>query len=140
MTVFRGYTHDENDLEFWANTLLIENAEDVKPDKATGIPVVRVDTNYKPDRTGTHPVNLTLVDAIKAAVGLVSHTQNSLENFDVSGFTEVIDDDQLHDMLVELTNVDGVVYELRTYVQDEMRARREQRAEQPADDISKDDR
>lgn len=131
MTVIQGYTADRDD-DSLSNCLLIENAENVLPDKVTGIPVVRIETNYKPSAELGRPVHLTLAAALDAAARVVSHTQNSLENFDVAGFTEVIDDDMLLDMLHALTSVDGAVYELRQYLQDEMGARRDQRTGQPS--------
>lgn len=125
MTVFNGYTHDENDPERWANVLLIENAEDVAADHTTSIPVVRVETNYKPSAELGRPVHLTLADALKAATYMVTHTQNSMEEFDASDLLGAVDDDHLVQMQAELLNLDSAVWELRTLLHGEMSARRE---------------
>lgn len=151
MTVIHGYSHAPDDLDFWPNTLLIENGEGVMPDKSTGMPVVRVDTNYKPDRTGTHPVDLTIVDALRAAKTLIAHAQNSMESFSADDqLAASHGDDKLFAMLVELADVDSAIWELRTWLHTEIEDQREYRqeqvaarnkaAEQPVDDTPKDGR
>jgi hypothetical protein len=121
--VFRGYSHDPDNLDYWANALTIETAEDVLPDKITGLPVVRVDTNYKPDRTGKHPLNLTIADAIKAAAYLVTHAQNSMEAFADEALDQLFDDAALLGLQKQLTDVDSATWELRTWLLNQAESR-----------------
>lgn len=72
--VFTGYTPDPDNIDSdrWPNVLLIEHG-DTEDDHNRSVPVVRVETNYKPHgrTTDTFPVNLPYADAIRAAAALL---------------------------------------------------------------------
>lgn len=79
--VFYGHTRGTGTLEDWPNSLTIEAAEGATAgDQPQAVALVLVDTNYKPDRPGQHPVMLTITDAVKAAGQLVATAAYQLES------------------------------------------------------------
>jgi hypothetical protein len=87
------------------NVLSIRQASRVVNERTT--PLVNVDTNYKDTRRGEHPVNLSMVDAVKAARALVEASARA--------YGRMIDDDpaQSWDLLSALSAVDAEVSDLR---------------------------
>lgn len=83
---FEGWTPDPDDLTLWPNTVTVETVEDcattvtgtlaagedVYADRGNCRHLVEVDTNYKPGRTGQHPVRLTRVDALQFAEAVLN--------------------------------------------------------------------
>lgn len=105
--VFTGYTSNPDSLDEWANSLSIETGEGSDPnDQYATVALVLVDTNYKPSRTGQHPVWLTRVDAIRAAAALLGTV---LEGYDDQAVTP----DAAAELLRTLQEVDSTVYDLR---------------------------
>jgi hypothetical protein len=92
------------------NVLSIEADSAFEGDTETGL--VRVDTNYKPDRTGHHPVDLSLVDALKAAAALVRAVMNGYH---------MSDDVDAAELLRASQDVDGDLHDLRTVLLREVR-------------------
>lgn len=78
-SVFHGFVADPDDLDeqVQANSLTVETVEGNDAAGAV-VALVKVDTNYKPDRTGAHPVRLTLSDALMAATGLINAVGNGV--------------------------------------------------------------
>lgn len=74
-----GYTANPDSPDEWANCVTVEAVEG---ENAAGelVPLVKVETNYKPHgRLGNeYPVDLTLSDAVKAAVALLVAVNDSL--------------------------------------------------------------
>lgn len=130
---FQGHTNTPDSFDDWANSVSMEITEGTVPDETYPVPLVLVDTNYKPSRTGAHPVRLTVLDALKASAALISLSQNSIENCWES-FDESHSDDDVLGMLEQLAEVDSVVWDLRTFLHRELRDRREQAKDQPADE------
>lgn len=86
------------------NVLSIRLASNVVNGSTTTL--VNVDTNYKDTRRGEHPVNLSLVDAVKAARALVEAA--------ALAYSRGVDDPQQSwELLSALSAVDGEVADLR---------------------------
>lgn len=68
--------------------------------------LVRVDTNYKATRPGQHPVNLSAVDAVKAARAIIEAAGTALNRSEV-------DLVQSWGLLTALSSVDAEVSDLR---------------------------
>lgn len=99
--VFESATSDSGDDALGIhNTLSIEHA------KYSDAPLVRVDTNYKATRPGQHPVNLSAVDAVKAARAIIEAAGTALNRSEV-------DLVQSWDLLTALSSVDAEVSDLR---------------------------
>jgi hypothetical protein len=125
-----GYTNDPASL---ANSLTID-AGQVELKDWTRVPAVRIDTNYKPGRPGQYPVDLTIRDAVKAAVALIGRALVSLDE-NVETLDKTHPDDEMLLILVDLSNLDGNVWELRDFLQNEIQHRRSQAADKaPAGD------
>jgi hypothetical protein len=83
----RGWSTDSG--EAWPNTVSVaviteetddqpdDGDDDYYADSMGARELVEVDTNYKPDRTGEHPVRLTRVDAVRLAVHLLAATEDT---------------------------------------------------------------
>lgn len=93
-----------------SNVLSIEAASVFAGDTETGL--VRVDTNYKATRPGQHPVNLSLLDAVKAATALV---RSALDGYHQS------DDVDALAILRSLSDMDTEVQVLRDVLLREVR-------------------
>lgn len=88
---FEGYTADPNDLEQWPNSVSVEAVEGTGPtldvdvsdkdvdyaDRVDVRQLVEIDTNYKPTRSGPHPVRLTRADAVKLAAAVLEATEDT---------------------------------------------------------------
>lgn len=100
--VFESTTTDQGD-----DALGIHNTLSIEYPEYSDEPVVRVDTNYKATRTSDYPVDLSLVDAVKASAALL---RVALEAYDHNPE----DNPKLAwDLLRELLVVDNDVSELR---------------------------
>jgi len=119
MTFFQGYASNSDSFDEWSNTLTVETAEGVAADEVTAVPLVRVDTSYKAGRSGEHPVNLTITDAIGAAASLITVSQDSLTG---ASYAEqpFHDAKALVGVLTDLANLDEAVWELRMWLHAEI--------------------
>lgn len=108
--VFESVKNDLGDEFEIQNTLSIEVREHWAGDQETA--VVQVDTNYKPTRQSEYPVNLSLVDALKAAAALVRSV--------MSGY-HMSDDVDAVELLLASQDVDGDIHDLRTVLLREVR-------------------
>lgn len=121
MTTFSGYIADPDDLDerVNANALTIATAEGVAADQETAVPLVLVEASYKPGGSCEYPVNLTVLDAIKASSSLVTAAHDSLS--ETSFATEQAHDNlALLALLKELANLDEAVWELRSWLHAEL--------------------
>lgn len=146
--VFEGYTANPDDPEQWANSLMLEVNEDVAAaDLVTPMPIVQVETNYKPaGRVVNYPVRLTPIETLKTVTALVSLTQNSIESCAVDDgvFAATHDDSAVLGLLEQLAECDSAIWELRTWLHSELRDRRQHQddetvaaANAPANDTKK---
>lgn len=126
MTTFEGYVSNPDDLaeRVEANALTFDVTEGVDADQETPVALVRVEASYKPGGSCEHPVNLTILDAIKAAA-LVTLAHDSLSETacGMLAAEETRDTAELLAQLRELINVDGSVWELRTWLHSEIEHR-----------------
>lgn len=99
--VFESIKIDPGDEFEIQNTLSIEHVE------YSDAPLVRVDTNYKSTRTSEYPVDLSLLDAVKASAALVRETLAAYDK-DLEYNPKLA-----WDLLRELLLVDAGVIELR---------------------------
>lgn len=139
--VFEGWTANPDDLEQWANSLMLEVDEgDTGGDDGIVVPLVKVETNYKPGgRVVNYPVHLTAEQAIKAATALVSLTQGAIEGQQVDGqeLSKTHDDGAVIAVLEHLAECDSAIWELRTCLHNELRHRRQQAADKRGGDTEK---
>lgn len=122
MTYFQGYTSKPDSFDEWPNTLSIETSEGVAAGQVNPVPLVLVDTNYKPGRTGEHPVNLTVEDVLRATATLLGTAHDSLTE---NSYAEQPAHDVLAlvGLLKRLTEVDEAAWELRTWLHTEIEHR-----------------
>ncbi|MEV6604737.1 hypothetical protein [Kutzneria sp. NPDC051319] len=117
----RGWS--TGDVEDWPNTVSVavitvetadpvSDGEDIDYADSTGArELVEVDTNYKPDRTGQHPVRLTRTDAVQLAVHLLTATEDTF-HYSRRG---TLRGRQAAELLRALEEVDFALNELRSH-------------------------
>lgn len=125
-SVFYGYSPtEEPSVDDWPNSLSIGTAEGYNPaadtprppgfdydpeqqfaDRYGNVGLVLIDTNYKPTRTGEHPVRLTRTDAAQAAAALIENIQHTIRGGKLRASETV-------ELLTALQSVDSAVFDLR---------------------------